>query len=647
MTVNIGQFNSPVFYNYTYDQLNRITAMDTWTGLNEASNSWSGLAKQQQYKERVAYDANGNILAYLRNGISGNLTMDSLSYQYNRDGSGNLLNNRLNYVRDRVGGSTAHDGNYAEDIDDQAANNYSYDAIGNLTGDTKEGILTGNITWTVYGKIATITKTVSSVTTNISYTYDAGGNRISKTVNGKTTWYVRDASGNVMSVYEVGNSQINSGELTQTEAHLFGSSRLGVFNMTRNVQNPVSNNTGIYTFTRGYKFFELSNHLGNVLVTISDKKLGHDGGSGVVDYFLADVVTANDYYPFGMGMPGRKYVSGSLYRYGFNGKEQDSEISGTGTQYDYGFRIYNPRISRFLSVDPKTASFPFYTPYQFAGNKPINSIDLDGLEDVHYIFTWTKDNAVIGLHSWREGNVTGHDRNGVEIFDRPYKIYAHYPVHYGDDTYFVTATYDSYEAYKQAKGSDFTGSTILLGTLLGFQAADDMMDKVQMMLGIGAAKGAFKRWFKSKTDELAQWGLKQGDNAAEGILKEGVEGQLDEVTEVAAKKVIGATGDVGENYLKKLGGQSQVYFNTTKGARYVDQLVNGVAHESKVGYTTLTRKVRKQIAKDAELLKTGKVKEVMWSFFESPVTGKAGASKPLQEALDKAGIKTQIIRNIQ
>ncbi len=48
--------------------------------------------------------------------------------------------------------------------------------------------------------------------------------------------------------------------------------------------------------------------------------------------------------------------------------------------YDYGFRIYNPAIARFLSVDPLTASYPELTPYQFASNTPIRAIDLDGLE---------------------------------------------------------------------------------------------------------------------------------------------------------------------------------------------------------------------------------------------------------------------------
>jgi hypothetical protein len=43
--------------------------------------------------------------------------------------------------------------------------------------------------------------------------------------------------------------------------------------------------------------------------------------------------------------------------------------------------IYDPRIAKFLSVDPLTKDYPWYTPYQFAGNKPIKFTDLDGLEE--------------------------------------------------------------------------------------------------------------------------------------------------------------------------------------------------------------------------------------------------------------------------
>lgn len=69
------------------------------------------------------------------------------------------------------------------------------------------------------------------------------------------------------------------------------------------------------------------------------------------------------------------------HRFGFNGKEKTDEWQGAGMNYDYGFRIHDPRLGRFLSVDPLTQDFPWYSPYQYAGNKPVWCRDIDGLED--------------------------------------------------------------------------------------------------------------------------------------------------------------------------------------------------------------------------------------------------------------------------
>lgn len=64
----------------------------------------------------------------------------------------------------------------------------------------------------------------------------------------------------------------------------------------------------------------------------------------------------------------------------------DNDASGgsTGAVYDYGFRIYDTRIAKFLSVDPLTKDYPELTPYQYASNRPIDGIDLDGLEWLHF-----------------------------------------------------------------------------------------------------------------------------------------------------------------------------------------------------------------------------------------------------------------------
>jgi hypothetical protein len=60
-------------------------------------------------------------------------------------------------------------------------------------------------------------------------------------------------------------------------------------------------------------------------------------------------------------------------------------VKGLGNQQDYGNRIYDPRVGRFLSVDPFTAKYPELTPYQFASNSPIANTDLDGKEAKYYV----------------------------------------------------------------------------------------------------------------------------------------------------------------------------------------------------------------------------------------------------------------------
>jgi RHS repeat-associated protein len=81
-----------------------------------------------------------------------------------------------------------------------------------------------------------------------------------------------------------------------------------------------------------------------------------------------------------MLQPSRQYSAGTQYRYGFNGKENDNEVKGNGNQQDYGMRIYDPRLGRFLSVDPISKKYPELSTYQFASNTPIQAMDLDGCE---------------------------------------------------------------------------------------------------------------------------------------------------------------------------------------------------------------------------------------------------------------------------
>jgi hypothetical protein len=105
---------------------------------------------------------------------------------------------------------------------------------------------------------------------------------------------------------------------------------------------------------------------------------------------------------------------------------------------------------------------------------------------------------------------------------------------------------------------------------------------------------------------------------------------------------IGSTGQIGEQALEELGGTGRAPMKTDLGWRIVDRLVDAVAHESKVGYTSLTKFVSTQIAKDSWLLTNDKVNQVVWHFFQSPVTGRIGPSDPLLQKLLSVGFQVFI-----
>ncbi|MFB6305494.1 MAG: RHS repeat domain-containing protein, partial [Flavobacteriales bacterium] len=107
-----------------------------------------------------------------------------------------------------------------------------------------------------------------------------------------------------------------------------------------------------------------------------------------------DVVTEQAYYPFGMMMPHPENVDAGGHRFGFNSKYSDDELHGNQNSYNFGARIYDARIGRWLSMDPKAGNYPDWSPYSYALDNPTNAIDPDG-KDV-YLVVWTTKNGEIG-----------------------------------------------------------------------------------------------------------------------------------------------------------------------------------------------------------------------------------------------------------
>lgn len=351
---------------YRYDQLNRLISARTFraSGL-AASNNWSTAAEIQEYKSAYSYDMNGNLKTLLRNGGSSNLNMDNFVYQNELLTSG-AKTNRLDYVDD----NTSYSGNYTQDIDDQGINNYGYDKLGQLILDNSSGAMT--IEWfSGSRKVKKITKTGTS----ISFEYNPYGQRIMKTVDDgqdrKTTYYTYDASGQVSAVYTL---FLELNEASLEELHIYGSSRLGTIDKMIPLYDNVSVNyapTNPCVHTLGNKRYEITNYLGDVNAVITDRKTYVSGT------YQATVVMNSDYYPYGMAMPGRN-ANISYYRFGYNGMEMDNEAYGDGNSYTTEFRQYDPRLGRWLSLDPLMAKYPNWSPYNYCLDNPIVYVDRQG-----------------------------------------------------------------------------------------------------------------------------------------------------------------------------------------------------------------------------------------------------------------------------
>lgn len=170
-------------------------------------------------------------------------------------------------------------------------------------------------------------------------------------------------------------SNFGIGELTyQTSTRMSGG--LPLQNHRSYSASPCDEKGTFYARHLGKKHYELSDHLGNVRAVVSDLKL-----SEIVDNtpsnFSAKLEDYTNYYPFGMGMPLRQH-QGEGYRYGYQGSEKDNEIKGNGNSYTTYFRQLDPRVGRWLSVDPKSSAAPWESPYASMGNNPVFYNDVLG-----------------------------------------------------------------------------------------------------------------------------------------------------------------------------------------------------------------------------------------------------------------------------
>jgi hypothetical protein len=160
------------------------------------------------------------------------------------------------------------------------------------------------------------------------------------------------------------------------EHSIYGSSRVGVDNRKDTLYmgaayTPTWGGVGTSRRALGLKSFELANHLGNVLVTISDKPI-YNVSSGTI-HFNPEITSISDYCPFGAPITGRGYSS-ETYRFGFNTQEKTNEIAGPGNHNTATFWEYDTRLGRRWNQDPKIVKKNNYTAGQKAENQDITDM---------------------------------------------------------------------------------------------------------------------------------------------------------------------------------------------------------------------------------------------------------------------------------
>lgn len=322
---------------YEYDPLYRLLkaegreliglgmSSDSDISINQLPDNTTAL---ERYTQEYVYDELGNIEQMIHQANSGNWTRH---YHYSTN----------NYLL-----STSSDGT-------QGADEYTYDAHGNMTAMPH----LASMGWDYADRLQTADLGGGG---DVYYTYDSGGNRVRKVIeNGNITEeriYLGD--------YEIYRKTVNSSLDTVRET-LHISDDTGRIALVDTLTVDAGSAVGSPTSNIRYQF---SNHLGSASLELA--------ASGLL-------LSYEEYHPYGTSSyrSGTSSAEVSLKRYRYVGKERDEE---TGLYY-YGARYYAAWLARFVSVDPLKDDYPYYTSYQYAGNKPIIAIDLDGLEEAPVI----------------------------------------------------------------------------------------------------------------------------------------------------------------------------------------------------------------------------------------------------------------------
>ncbi len=354
---NTADHSGTALYNGNISETEWKTANDnvlrwyrySYDALNRIS---SGTDSSGNYNlVSIGYDKNGNITALNRKGHTNSGatsfgTMDNLVYTYD---SGNKLTKVLDNGNDTYG--------FKDGVD--TTTEYTYDTNGNMKTDANKGIT--SITYNHLNLPTQVTLSGGS----ISYIYDATGVKQKKTVN------------------ETGQSAVTT---EYAGNYVYENSSLIFFNHPEGYVEPDGS---------GWDYiYQYKDHLGNIRLAYSD-----DNNNGSIA--SSEIREENNYYPFGLKHKGYNGgQSGRDHKFEFQGQEFNEDLDLNVHEFKY--RMHDPAIGRFWQIDPLAEDYVYNGTYNFAENRVIDGVELEGLEWVD-----TNGNLVYDPSQQNDDGTTG------------------------------------------------------------------------------------------------------------------------------------------------------------------------------------------------------------------------------------------------
>ena len=324
-------------YDFSYDKLNRLTSA-VYSDSDDNDDAFS---------TEYSYDKHGNITAITRNAITddiGPLPLDELHLSY----TGNQLTGVSNTA------NVYEFSNYYPYLA-PGTNAFTYDQNGNTTKDLNKSI--SSIQYNLLNLPRRITYSDGSMAT---YTYTSLGEKVQVVYSTSQTTASQPSTNIVEANEDMKGSRDNNlrTAMVPTTMNYCGN----VIYNGNSLSRILLDGEGYATISKipTYYFF-IKDHLGNTRATLQSN---------------GTVKQTNQYYPFGKRWDDMGETFKQPYLYNCKELDEMHDLSW----YDYGARMYEPALGRFMRMDPMAEKYYNISPYAYCANNPINAIDPDGKE---------------------------------------------------------------------------------------------------------------------------------------------------------------------------------------------------------------------------------------------------------------------------